>query len=95
MSSRDVPVHLMRRDRVWSPRCVAAPSSAPTPAVAGTADTIRQEQADALLASRLERGGGMPVPMALVPSVLGGMICSYSFMSMACKPNLHEAWKPS
>ena len=43
----------------------------------GAADTIRQEQAGALLASRLERGGGMPVSMALVPSVLGGMICSY------------------
>jgi len=27
-------------------------------------DTIRKEQADALLASRLERGGGIPVPMA-------------------------------
>jgi hypothetical protein len=35
MSSRDVPVHLMRRDRVWSPRYDAASSSAPTPAVAG------------------------------------------------------------
>ena len=61
----------------------------------GAADTIRQEQADALLTSRLERGGGIRVTIALVPSVLGGMIYSYSFMSMACKPNLHEAWKPS
>ena len=37
----------------------------------------------------------MPVPMALVPTVLGGMICGYSFMFVACEPNLHEAWKPS
>jgi hypothetical protein len=44
---------------------------------------------------RLERGGGVPVPMALVPSVLGGMICSNSFTSVACKPDLHEAWRPS
>ena len=53
-------------------------------------DPIRQEQAVALLSCRLERGGGIPVPMALVPSVLGGMICSYSFTSVACKPYLHE-----
>jgi hypothetical protein len=58
-------------------------------------DPIRQEQAVALLSCRLVRGGGIPVPMAWVPTVLGGMICSYSSMSMACKPNLHEAWKPS
>jgi len=35
-------------------------------------DPIRQEQAVALLSCRLERGGGIPVPMAWVPSVLGG-----------------------
>ena len=29
------------------------------------------------------------------PPVLGGMICGYSFMFVACEPNLHEAWKPS
>jgi len=57
-------------------------------------DTIRQEMADALLASCLERGGGIPVPMAWVPSVLGGMICRYSFTSVACVPNLHEAGRP-
>ena len=33
--------------------------------------------------------------MALVPSVLGGMICSYSFMFVACKEYLHEAGRPS
>ena len=33
--------------------------------------------------------------MALVPSVLGGMICGYSYKSVACEPNLHEACKPS
>jgi hypothetical protein len=33
----------------------------------GAADTIRQEQAVALLTSRLERGGGMPVPIAWDP----------------------------
>jgi hypothetical protein len=56
---------------------------------------IRQEQAVALLSCRLERGGGIPVLMALVPSVLGGMICSYSFMSVACGPNLHECGRPA
>jgi hypothetical protein len=49
-------------------------------------DPIRQEQAVALLSCRLERGGGIPLPMAWVPSVLGGMICSYSFTSVACEP---------
>ena len=44
---------------------------------------------------RQERGGGVPVPMALVPSVLGGMICSNSFTSVACEPKLHEAGRPS
>jgi hypothetical protein len=44
---------------------------------------------------RQERGGGVPVPMALVPSVLGGMICSYSFTSVACKPYLHEGGRPA
>jgi hypothetical protein len=58
-------------------------------------DPIRQEQAVALLSCRLERGGGIPVPMALVPSALGGMICSYSFTSVACKPNLHEGGRPA
>jgi hypothetical protein len=58
-------------------------------------DPIRQEQAVALLSCRLVRGGGIPVPMAWVPSVLGGMICSFSFTSVACKPDLHEAWRPS
>ena len=58
-------------------------------------DPIRQEQADAMLTSRLERGGGMPVPMALVSSVLGGMICSYSFTSVACEAYLHEDGSPS
>jgi hypothetical protein len=57
-----------RRPRPWS----------------GAADTIRQEQADALLTYRLERGGGIQVPMELVPSVLGGMICSQSLTSVAC-----------
>ena len=52
-------------------------------------DPIRQEQAVALLSCRLERGGGIPVPMAWVPSVLGGTICSYSFTSVACKSYLH------
>ncbi len=33
--------------------------------------------------------------MALVPAVLGGMICSYSFTSVACEPKLHEAGRPS
>ena len=46
-------------------------------------------QAIALLSCRLERGGGIPVPMAWVPSLLGGMICSFSFTSVACKPYLH------
>jgi hypothetical protein len=58
-------------------------------------DPIRQEQAVALLSCRLERGGGIPVPMAWVHSVLGGMICSYSFMSVACEPNLHEGGRPA
>jgi len=58
-------------------------------------DLIRYEQAVALLSCRLERGGGIPVPMALVPSVLGGMICSYSFTSVACGPNLHDAVRPA
>ena len=58
-------------------------------------DPIRQEQAVALLSCRLERGGGIPVPMAWVPSVLGGMICSYSFTSVACKPYLHEGGRPA
>jgi len=49
-------------------------------------DPIRKEQAVALLSCRLERGGGIPVPMAWVPSVLGGMICSYSFTSVAFEP---------
>ena len=53
-------------------------------------DPIRQEQAVALLSCRLERGGGILIRMAWVPSVLGGMICSYSFTSVACEPNLHE-----
>jgi hypothetical protein len=44
---------------------------------------------------RKVRGGGVPVPMALVPSVLGGMICSYSFTSVACKPYLHEGGRPA
>ena len=44
---------------------------------------------------RQVRGGGVPVPMALVPSVLGGMICSYSFTSVACKPYLHEGGRPA
>ncbi len=57
-------------------------------------DLIRQEQAVALLSCRLERGGGIPVPMAWFPSVLGGMICSYSFTSVACKPYLHEGGRP-
>jgi len=56
---------------------------------------VRQEQAVALLSCRLERGGGIPVPMALVPSVLGGMICSFSFTSVACEPNLHEGGRPA
>ena len=58
-------------------------------------DPIRQEQAVALPSCRLERGGGVPVPMALVPSVLGGMICSYSFTSVSCEPKLYEAGRPS
>jgi len=58
-------------------------------------DPIRQEQAVALLSCRLERGGGVPVPMALVPAVLGCMICSYSFTSVSCEPKLHEAGRPS
>ena len=58
-------------------------------------DPIRQEQAVALLSCRLERGGGIPVPMAWVPSVLGGMICSYSFTSVACEPNLYEDGRPA
>jgi hypothetical protein len=58
-------------------------------------DPIRQEQAVALLSCRLVRGGGIPAPMAWVPSVLGGMICSYSFTSVACKPNLHEGGRPA
>jgi hypothetical protein len=33
-------------------------------------DPIRQEQAVALLSCRLERGGGIPVPMAWVPQCL-------------------------
>ena len=37
----------------------------------------------------------MPVPMALVPSVLGGMIYSYSFTSVACEAYLHVAGRPS
>jgi hypothetical protein len=57
-------------------------------------DPIRQEQAVALLSCRLERGGGIPAPMALVPSVLGGMICSYSFTSVACETYLHEGGRP-
>lgn len=44
---------------------------------------------------RQDRGGGVPVPMALVPSVLGGMICSYSFTSVACKPYLYEGGRPA
>ena len=44
---------------------------------------------------RLERGGGVPVPMALVPSVLGGMICSNSLTSVACELKLHEGGRPS
>jgi len=56
---------------------------------------VRQEQAVALLSCRLERGGGIPVLMAWVPSVLGGMICSYSFTSVACEPNLHEGGRPA
>jgi hypothetical protein len=56
---------------------------------------VRQEQAVALLSCRLERGGGIPVPMAWVPSVLGGMICSFSFTSVACEPNLHEGGRPA
>ncbi len=44
---------------------------------------------------RQERGGGIPVPMAWVPSVLGGMICSYSFTSVAFGPNLHEGGRPA
>jgi len=47
------------------------------------------EQAVALLSCRLERGGGIPVALAWVPSLLGGMICSFSFTSVACKPYLH------
>ncbi len=58
-------------------------------------DPIRQEQAVALLSCRLERGGGITVPMAWVPSVLGGMICSYSFTSVAFGPNLHEGGRPA
>jgi hypothetical protein len=52
-------------------------------------------QAIALLSCRLERGGGIPVPMAWVPSLLGGMICSFSFTSVACKPYLHEGGRPA
>ena len=37
----------------------------------------------------------MSVPIALVLSVLGGMICSYSFTSVACEAYLHEAGRPS
>ena len=48
-------------------------------------DPIRQEQAVAVLSCPLERGGGIPLPMAWVPSVLGGMICSYSSTSVACE----------
>ena len=58
-------------------------------------DPIRQEQAVALLSCRLERGGGIPVPMAWVPSVLGGMICSYSITSVAFEPYLHEDGRPA
>jgi len=58
-------------------------------------DPIRQEQAVALLSCRLVRGGGIPVPMAWVPSVLGGMICSYSFTSVACETYLHEGGRPA
>jgi hypothetical protein len=52
-------------------------------------------QSVALLSCRLERGGGVPVPMAWVPSVLGGMICSYSFTSVACETYLHEGGRPA
>ena len=58
-------------------------------------DPIRQEQAVALLSCRLERGGGIPAPTAWDPSVLGGTISSYSFMSVACGPNLHEGGRPA
>jgi hypothetical protein len=58
-------------------------------------DPIRQEQAVALLSCRLERGGGILVPMVWVPSVLGGMICSYSFTSVACETYLHEGGRPA
>jgi hypothetical protein len=53
-------------------------------------DPGRQEQAVALLSCRLERGGGIPVLMAWVPSELCGMICSYSFTSVACEPKWHN-----
>jgi hypothetical protein len=33
--------------------------------------------------------------MGLVPSVLGGMICSNAFTSVACVLHLHEAGRPS
>ena len=46
-------------------------------------------QAVAMLSCCLEHGGGILVPMAWVPAVLGGMICSYSSTSVACKPYLH------